>query len=186
MKRIMSTVLLLLLLTGCKDATSAQDSAIGLRDKLYKCVSCQFTATVVADYADEFYTFTMECRTDATGELQFCVLAPDSIRDIRGKLTESGGDLTFDDKFLAFQPVADGLITPVCTPWLLIRSLRSGYFASFGTEDDGTLVQIDDSYQGESLQVDVILDASGNPTSAQFLWKGRRVLSMEIEDFTIV
>jgi hypothetical protein len=47
------------------------------------------------------------------------------------------------------------------------------------------LLCIDDSYDSDPLRLDVRMDKDGNPISAEILWQGRRILSMEIENFQL-
>jgi hypothetical protein len=95
------------------------------------------------------------------------------------------GKLTFDDKALAFELLADGQFSPVSATWILIRTLRGGYLTSCTDTDYGMLLCIDDSYDSDPLRLDVRMDKDGNPISAEILWQGRRILSMEIENFQL-
>lgn len=186
MKRLICVCMLMVSLWGCAGVQSEQALAMQLRDKLYKCESCSFTAVITADYTEEIYTFTMDCTVDAVGDMTFTVRQPESLQGIGGRIRDTGGELIFEDTFLAFPTIADGLLTPITTPWIVLRGLRSGYFSAFGKETEGILVQIDDSYQGQPLQIDILLSDAAIPQKAQVIWKGRRILSVEIESFTIV
>ena len=186
MKQICLIVALILLaLTGCKAENDCLQQGIALRDKLTS-QKCSFTAKIVADYEDKTYSFAMGCSTDADGNLSFIVKEPQTIAGIAGNLTGSSGYLTFDDTALAFPLLADGEVSPVSGPWLLINTLRSGYLAAAGEEGSSIRLTLHDSYEADSLLVDVWLDENSVPQRAEILWQGRRVLSLHIEDFLFV
>ena len=186
MKRFTALLLLVILLTGCAGGHTAMNRAVTLRDKLLKGNGCSFTATVTADYGDKTYTFKMLSTVDSAGELTFEVIEPDSISGITGKITDSAGQLTFDDQVLMFEMLADGQITPVCAPWLLIHTLRSGYISACGKDGDGIHIQIDDSFRGEPLQADIWINEEDIPVRGEFLWKGKRIVSIDVVEFLIV
>ena len=148
--------------------------------------SCSFVAQITADYGDKSYAFSAGCTADAEGNLSFVVLSPESIGGITGKITAQNGYLTFDDSVLAFPLLADGELSPVSAPWLMIRTLRSGYLKSAGMDGENLLLTIYDSYEEDALQLDIWLDNDNRPIHADFLWQGRRVLSITVNDFTFV
>jgi hypothetical protein len=111
------------------------------------------------------------------------VIDPESISGISGVMDEGKGALTFDEHVLAFSMLADGYISPVSAPWLMIRSLRSGYIRGCGMEEDYIRVIIDDTYEGESIQMDIWLDELQHPTQVDCLWQGRRIISMQVKNF---
>lgn len=158
---------------------------MALRQRILKAEQCSFDATITADYTDAIYSFKMHCNVDAFGKMQFEVLSPESISGITGVVSATQSDLTFDGQVLAFEPLADGYITPVCAPWVLINTLRSGYLHACGKSENGLILSIDDSYQDEALQVDIQLNSQDLPVSAEILWKGRRVLTLAVENFTV-
>ena len=185
MKKICLLCAILLLLSGCANQNDRLQQGMKLRDRLMR-ETCRFTADITADYGDYSYSFTMECSTDDKGSVLFSVRAPESITGISGKLTPESGFLTFEDTALAFPLLADGEVTPVSAPWLLISTLRGGYLLAAG--EDGQLCRLTfhDSYEEDALQVDVWLNEENLPLDAEILWQGRRVLSIHIEDFVFV
>lgn len=186
MKRCIAALLVTFLLAGCSNAGSEISRAVALRDALLKGGGCTFTALVTADYGDATYTFKMYCQADSGGNLTFEVLEPDTISGITGSISDAAGQLTFDDQALMFEMLADGQITPVSGPWLLIHTLRSGYISACGKDGEGIHIQIDDSYYGDSLQSDVWTDGNDMPIRAEFLWQGKRIVSIDVVDFLIV
>lgn len=177
--------MLILCLCGCKSAEDAVDVAMALRQNILSANSCQFDAAVTADYGDCIYRFKMSCITNKTGQMQFEVIEPTSISGITGSVDAQSSQLTFDGKILAFSPLADGQITPVCAPWVFIHTLRSGYINACGRNDHGYMLNINDSYREDALELSIQLDAEGIPVLAQIYWQDRRVLSVEIENFML-
>ena len=156
-----------------------------MREKLLA-QSCSFVAQVTADYGDNTYAFRVGCTANKDGDVSFIVIAPESISGISGTIKADSGFLTFAEAVLAFPLLADGEVSPVSAPWLMIKSLRSGYLSSAGMDGDMLLLTINDSYEADALQVDVWLDEEDLPKQADILWQGRRVLSLGIEDFAFV
>lgn len=174
---------IIFLLCGCGKENEPLNKALSLRNRLLEGNGCSFTATVQADYGEKLYTFKMDCRTDQAGNLTFSVTQPATIYGITGKVSTAGGAITFDDKILAFPTIADDQVSPVSAPWLMIKTLRSGYLKGCATLDYGYEISIDDSYEDGALHF--IIDAKDEtPISAEIFWEGRRVLTLSIEEFT--
>ena len=185
MKRSIPILLIFVLLAGCAGARDTMDRAMALRSALLA-KGAEFDAAVTADYGDKTYSFGMHCRMEAQGKVTFSVTAPETIAGITGTVSASGGKLTFDGNALAFTLLADGQVSPVSGPWLLMKTLRSGYLTSCGVEDGCLRIAIDDSYEDDALHLDVWLDESDCPKRGEILWKGRRILTVEIENFVFL
>lgn len=185
MKRMLAIILTVFLLTGCSGNGSI-DGALVLREQLLKSNGCSFDALITADYGQKVYNFAMHCQTNNHGDLTFTVTEPGTIRGITGKISNEGGKLTFDDQALAFEMIADGQIVPVSAPWLLIRSLRSGYIAYSGEDQPYTRVRFDDSYRDDAIHLDVWFSEDNIPVRGEILWQGRRVVSVDVKNFLCV
>ena len=185
MKKLAVTALMLLFLCGCGAGEGNLDRAMGLRAKLLGCSQCSFDASITADYGDELHTFSMSCTGDRNGDLQFTVTAPESIAGITGKFEGQKGMLTFDDFALEFPRLTDDQITPISGPWILLRTLLGGYLTACGPDGENLLVTINDSYGEDALTLDVWLDAENTPIRGEILHDGRRIVTMDIENFTI-
>lgn len=183
--RILTALLVMLALVGCGSGENSLQQGMALRDKLLA-NSCSFQAEIVADYGNETYTFRMGCTVDPQGTMKFVVLAPESISGITGNIKSGNGYLTFDEAVLTFPLLAEGEVTPVSAPWLLIYTLQGGYLVSAGMAGENTILTLRDSYKEGALQLDVSLDGNQLPQSAEIFWQGRRVLSVRIDDFTFV
>ncbi len=174
--------LLVLLLTGCADKDRDMEKAITLRSKMLQS-GVAFTASVTADYGDRQYHFAMECEADPKGNLTFRVKEPETLEGISGKISEAGGKLTFDDHALAFDPMAGGQLSPVTGPWILVKTLQGGYLSSCAKEGERLRLAVDDSYRDDALHLDIWLDDAEIPEKSEIFWQGRRLLSIEVEDF---
>lgn len=186
MKRFLAVLFFFVFLTGCASTDDAMDNAMGLRKKISNSENCSFECTVTADYADKIFSFVLKCIFDGQGGMKFTVLEPESISGITGNVDSSGGNLTFDDQVLMFPMLADGYISPVCAPWLLVKSLRGAYIHSAIDTEEGAHIVCHDSFGEETLQMEIWADDSGNPKDAEILWKGRRILTLAVRNFACV
>lgn len=186
MKRIIAVICLLVILAGCAGSGGEMDRAMALRAKLLAGQGVSFDATITADYGDKFYTFSMNCETDTQGNLKFTVLEPSSIAGITGTVAQGSGKLTFADQALAFDIMADGQVSPVSGPWVLMKTLRSGYLTSCAVEGDMLRLAVDDSYANDALHLDIWLDPQDAPVRGEIYWQGRRILSLEVKNFKIL
>lgn len=185
MKRIVGLLLsLLLLLAACSGGEDTMEQALRLRSDL-QASGCAFDAVITADYGDVTYTFTLSCQTDKDGNLTFSVTDPASIAGITGKIDSGAGTLTFDDAALSFAMLADGQLTPVSAPWVVVGALRGGYIIASGADGEHTRLTVNDTYAEDALTVDAWLTAEGTPVFAEIEWDNRRILSMEIKNFII-
>lgn len=185
MKRICILLCVLLLLTGCSEKDRDMDRAINLRSKILS-HGISFDAQITADYGDKTYSFTMNCQVDNQGNLTFKVVEPELISGITGTVSATGGKLKFDDVSLAFDLMADGQFSPVSGPWLLIKTLRSGYLTSCNQEGEMFRLSIDDSYKEDALHLDVWLDGQDLPVRGEIMWQGRRLLTIAVKNFTFM
>ena len=185
MKRMICLICVIVLLTGCGATDTSMDRAMTLRSGLLN-KGAAFETVITADYGDKLYSFGASCAVDTQGTLSFTVTQPETIAGITGTVSAAGGKLTFGDKALAFPMLADGQVTPVSAPWLLMKTLRGGYLTSCAAQGDGLRLSIDDSYHSDALHLDIWLDGQDLPVRCEVLWKGRRILSMEVKNFTFV
>ena len=175
----------LLLLGGCKGPEGELDRAMALRAKLLAS-SVSFDAGIRADYGDKVHSFSVYCEGDSQGNLGFWVTAPETIADITGRIDGGEGKLTFRDTALAFPLLAEDQLSPVSSPWIFYQTLRSGYLTSAGMEGDLLRLTIDDSYEEDALTLDIWLNGQDIPIRAEILYDGRRILTLEIENFQIM
>ena len=108
---------------------------------------------------------------------------PEEISGSRGPVRGTEGTVQFDETALAFPLLAEGRLSPLSAPWVLMKAIRSGCILAAGTEGDGVHVIIDDSYADNALTVDLWLEA-GHVTEAEIAWEGRRCVTMPVDDFS--
>ena len=185
MKRIAILLCVLLVLTGCSGQNQDMDRAMNLRAKLLA-KAVDFDAQITADYGDKTYTFTINCKADTQGNLTFTVIEPELISGISGTVSSTGGKLKFDDVALAFDLMADEQFSPVSGPWILMKTLRSGYLTSCTREGNALRIAIDDSYDDDALHMEVWLSGEDVPIRGEIMWKGRRLLTIDIKNFTFL
>lgn len=173
-----------LLFSGCSGKREELDRAMKLRTSLLA-AGCSFDAEITADYGDEMYIFAVSCRGDSRGNLGFTVTAPETIAGITGVIENGEGKLTFEDAVLAIPLLADGQLSPVSAPWVLLKTLQGGYLTAAGMEEDLLRLTVNDSYAEDALQLDIWLDSSDRPVRADILYDGRRILAMKISNFSI-
>ena len=186
MKKGTLLIVLCLLLSGCTRVPKEMEAGMELRSRLLQASSCSFDAEITTDYGDKIHIFAMNCHGDSQGNLDFTVMKPDTISGITGKLSSEGGKLTFDDAALHFELLADEQLSPISAPWILMKTLRSGYITSACTEEDKIRLSIDDSYEEDPLRLDIWLSTDNDPERTDILYDGRRILSVSVDNFEIL
>lgn len=184
MKRFAAAVICVILLLGCGKIHNGMDGAISFRQRLVSSEQCRFDCMITADYGSQIYTFSMECSFDNSGTMTFCVQQPESIQGISGKIEAGNGLLTFDDQALSFPLLADGYLSPVSAPWFFVKALRGGYIHSCTLTEEGYQLTLNDSYEERPLQLTIWTDEDYSPNSCEFLWDGRRILSLVVRNFS--
>ena len=184
MKKLAALMLMLAILTGCTKTKDMLDKAMTLRADLLACESCTFDAAITADYGDEIHTFGMQCMGDNDGNLEFAVTAPEPIAGITGIISAGEGKLTFDDQGVAFPLLAEGQVIPISGPWILMKTLMGGYVTACNEEEGLIHLMVNDSYADDALELEIWLDGK-TPVQAEVGYDGRRILTMDIENFQI-
>lgn len=183
MKRLWAVVFALMLLTGCGGQQDRQP-IMALREQVMQAEQVTFSVDLTADYIDTVERFAMDCEVDETGTLRFTVTEPETIRGIAGGVSGSEGKLCFEEQALAFALMAADRLSPVSGPWLVMKALRSGELVAIAEEGEEIRLTLNDSFEEDPLTADIWV-SEGTVTAAEVAWRGRRVLSMEIEDFEI-
>lgn len=179
-------LLLCILLSGCATTDDAMARGLQLRSRISSASSCSFDAEITADYGDQTYTFSVGCTFDSSGNLKFVVQSPETISGIEGTIDSAGGNLLFDDTALAFPLLADDQLSPVSAPWILMKTLRSGFITSAGMVDGYTRLIVDDSFDSDPFTLHIFLDNTNSPTEVDIYWHNRRILTLSIRDFRIL
>ena len=186
MKLICGLLCLAALLTGCTGEKKPLQQAMDLRQGLLEARGCSFDARITADYGDSIQSFTLSCQGDRQGNLTFQVMAPENIGGIGGTVEERGGALRFDGTALYFPLLTDDQLSPVSAPWIFLRTLRGGYLRGAGKDGSYLMVTASDSYRQDALQVDFWLDGDNAPVRGEILWKNRKILTLELENFQLI
>lgn len=185
MKRAVLVLAVIFLLSGCSGETNELERGLMLRDRILSANECSFRCEITADYGDNYESFTVDCVADSSGAVRFSVVSPDSISGITGKINEAGGNITFDDKVLAFSLLTDDQLSPVSGPWIFLRTLRSGYLTCAGMEESLLRLTIHDTYEEDALLLDIWVDEQDRPVRADVMYDDRRILSLTVKDFVI-
>lgn len=159
---------------------------MALRAKLLQANTVTFVTDISADYGDKVYLFSLACQADSQGNIHFTVKKPDTIEGITGTIAERNGMLTFEDTALHFDLMTDEQLSPVSAPWILMKTLRSGYLTSAGMEDQHVRLTIDDSYEEDALQLDIWLNEEDLPERAEVLYDGKNILTLVVREFQIL
>ena len=183
MKKLIALFVVVFLLCGCQSTDGDMNEVLKLRQKVTASEKVTFDGIITADYGDMLHSFGVSCKME-NAQLHFTVTSPESIAGITGYFDGQGGKLTFSDQVLAFPLLAEGQLSPVSAPWLFLQTLRGGYLVSSGEDGDLIRICIDESYEENVLRADIWTDLEYNPVRCDFLWSGRRILSMEIENFS--
>ena len=183
MKRLICIIVAVFLLTGCAADQSDMDFALQMRKKLLAGNGFEFLAVICADFTDETYTFSIHCNFGADGGMEFTVVDPQTIAGIAGAVGEDGGEFFLDDKAVAFETIAQGRLTPVTAPWVMIKGLRSGYITAAGKDEENICLQIDDSYAEDAVHLEVWVDARMLPVRAELYWQQQRRITIDVRNF---
>lgn len=185
MKRWITVFLIPAMLIGCTPKSRYVDQFDTFRQTLLESSKVAFTAEITADYGEEFYSYVVACTGNESGDLSFEILEPDSISGIQGVVSGDSGHLTFDDHILAFKTITNNRLTPVTSPWIFLKALRSGYITSCGTIDEGYLAVIQDTFFDDTLTLEISF-CDDKPTGAEIYWNHTRVIRMFIRDFHLM
>lgn len=185
MKRVLP-ILLVLFLAGCAGSNPQMERALKLRQKLETGDGCRFCCCVTADYGDQLVDFSMECAVGGDGTVFFTVTDPETISGITGSISETGGKLTFDETVLAFETLTEAQLSPIAAPWLLIRTLRSGYLTACGEENGRLRLTVHDSYREKSAVLEIWLNEQDLPARGEVFWEEKRILTVTVDQFAFV
>lgn len=182
MKKVIVLLVSIFLLTGCSGTKEGQNDLLKLRE-IISGKDYAFLANIHADFGENTYDFKLDCHFDAAGSMTFSIVSPDTILGITGNISATGGELTFDDKAVAFYLLADGIISPVSAPWLAMKGIRSGFVSSWGEEEGGKVFTIEDILEGTNVTFRVLIGKDLQIKSAEIIWEDRCILSLTVEDF---
>ena len=175
--------LMLVFLLGCSGNDPDLQAALQLRSRCLAASAITFQAEIRADYITQVEAFSLDCEMGREGNMTFRVLEPEDISGIGGEVT-GAGEVAFSGTVLAFPLLAEGRLSPLSGPWVLLRAIRSGAIVAVGRDGNRLHLTIDDSYADNALTVDLWLE-DGRVEEAEIAWEGRRCLTMDIDDFFV-
>lgn len=181
MKRLLPLFLVFIL--GCSGQDPNMDAALELRSRCLGAESLSFRVTVGADYITHIEEFTLDCTAGSDGAVRFRISEPEDISDIAGTVRGDRGTVEFDDTVLAFPLMADGRLSPLSGPWVVVKAIRSGNILAAGREGEKLHLTIDDSYEDKALAVDLWVE-NGAVREAEVAFEGRRCLTMTFDGFS--
>lgn len=184
--RILALLLVMGLLSGCAEEELELERGMELRSKILKAEYVEFDVDITADYGDKLHSFSMTCRGDSDGTVHFTVTAPETIAGITGKVSGDEGLLTFDEIALSMDLLTDDQLSPIGAPWVFLKTLRSGYLRVAGQEGEQLRLTIQDSYEEDSLQLDIWIGDDNIPIQSEILYDGKRILSLNVRSFRIL
>ena len=171
----------LLLCAGCTNPGRETEAA---REQCRKLAGLpgSFSVSVTAEYPDIREQFSMDCRWDPAGSLEFELTGPQTLAGIRGSVTQTDAQVRFDDTVLAL-PLLDGdRLSPAAGPQLVMQAMRSGQFLSSVREDGRLHVSFGCGYEASAPTAEIWL-TDGKPTEAELSLGGRRCLLLEIRSY---
>ncbi|MBP3633111.1 MAG: hypothetical protein J6J43_00870 [Oscillospiraceae bacterium] len=180
-KRFAALLLLVLCLTGCK-AEGPTQTALDLRTKLMQAQTCGFTAQIRSDHGEKVYEFTADVRYSPE-ETVVEITSPEELQGIRAKVTEDGAKLEYDGVELTFGTLANGKVSPMSAPWLLVQCWIGEYISHAGADGELERVTYLRGYDDEEIMLDTWLNVDGIPAYAEVAYDGVRCLSIQIRDF---
>ena len=186
MKFCIVIILSIVFLTGCTSADENLDRAMNLRTTVSKADQVQFQCTVTADYYDEVCSFVIDCVYDEYDQILFEVVEPNTISGISGVIDGKEGQFTFDDQILVFKPMDGGCLSPIFAPWFLLDAIEGGFIHSVSEHKEGYCVTYRDSFQDETLMIEVFLTKDDVPIKCEIYLGERRILLLEIRNFVFV
>ncbi len=159
------------------------EQAISFRSSLVQAQGCSFQARVMADYGEHVEQFTLDCDCDAEGQVEQTVLQPESIAGITATVSEGGGKLLYDGLSMDFGLLGDGTLIPAAATAMVYDCWRKEYIQSAGMIDGLYRVSYGKNFYEKAMLVDTYFE-NGIPISAEVCYNGRRILSMELLEFT--
>ena len=182
-KKLLVLLSCMLLLSGCAGTRDPTEKALLFRTSLMEAGGCTFHTNVIAHYEDRAYAFSMSCN-NTDGRTELTVTAPENIAGITAVVESGETQLAFDGTILEFGKLANGYVSPVAVPWLLVQCWIGEYIAYAGPDGDQERITYLRGYNDEELSVDTWL-RDGVPTYAEVTYDGVRCLAAEITDFQL-
>lgn len=171
-----------LFLCACSGEQASVQTGLDFRTKLIAAGGCSFTADVITNQGDSAFTFTAGCTYDGE-DGTITVTAPEEISGISAVTDGETGALSYDGLLLSLGKLGDGRVAPMALPWLLGSAWKSDYISAGSRDGDAVRISYLQGYDDDELQIDTWF-SGGVPIAAEVAYKGERLLSVTIHDFT--
>ena len=183
MRVLIAFILSIICLVGCTSGNDGVSDSLMLREKMTKGNGYSFTSSITADYGNRTYSFVMDCSALPDGTVNFEITEPESIRGIKGSVSQSGGKLLFDDTVLLFESLTSNQITPAIGSYLMVKAIQGGYIRSVCTQENCVEITIDDTFRSQAFQALLTLNSELVPQQCEIFFNNRRILSIQVENF---
>ena len=184
MRRWLTAILALLLLTGCA-ADEREERVAALQRRYADSGGCTAEVAVTLPRGDETLRYTLSLEVSG-GETVVRVLSPDALAGITArvdgaKLTVECGDMVFDAG-----SVLPGVSAVNCAP-LVLRAVASGYVRERSEEtvdgEPALRVLFETEQDGQTLDCTVWFDADDTPLRAEVCEKEKNIADLEFTSF---
>ena len=186
MRILIAMILTLTCLFGCASGNDGVADGLKLREQMTKSNGCSFVASVTADYGNRMYSFTMDCVAKIDGTVDFMITEPESIKGIKGSVSQSGGKLLFEDTVLLFDSLTSNQITPAIAPYLMVKAIQGGYIQSASSDNETVEITLNDSFRSEGFQAIVTLVDNCVPIRCEIFFNNRRILTISVKNFELL
>ena len=156
-------------------------NGLDFRTRLLESEGCQYSCQIEADYGERVYDFSLDCIFDGE-DGHLTVTAPENIAGITAVVDRDDASLEFDGLSLQYGELANGHVAPLTGPWLLGSAWAEDYISHAGAEGEQTRITYRKGYHDEEVIIDTWL-RDGLPVYAEVSCEGRRVLTIQIQDF---
>ena len=172
MKKIIAALFAIALLGGCGKGVSEKDIAEKYKDAH---ISCTARIETLAQNASE-YTVRFEGRS-GSGECE--IIAPESIKGVRAKLTDGGAEIEYEGKSVYTFLPAYREIAPVSCLCSLFEAVSSKTPSAFSPSS----LRLD--YTEGRLSRSLYFDEDLSLKSAEILYDGAMIVRVEITGMTL-
>ncbi len=186
MYRRLAVLLCVLLLSSCSGPQDAVQEALDFRVRLLGAKECRFSADVTADFDERVCDFSLDCvYAPQENEASLTVTAPDSIAGITATVAGGEAEVSFDWLRLELGTLPGGGAVPLQLPRILGDAWAYGYVESEAEISGGRLVTWRAGSADDELLVYTWFDEQGVPTEAEVYAGTERVLSAQINAFSL-
>ena len=193
MRRILSCVLMMTLLCGCKagGGETPEEAALAVRDAYLGLAGWNAEADITASVGDKVFDFTLNVQWRREGETVLAITAPELLAGITARIAKGETVLEYDGAGLSLGLLdGKGLTAVSAVPWLM-EQIDKGYMAkcAWAGEGDGQLAvtfREPEAKPGEGTEYLLAFDRESQALlSAEVSVDGTSVLTATFRNFTM-